>query len=462
MKGAEVTILGAGLCGALLSIILARRGLQVTLLERSADPRLAAAAGGRTINLAMAARGIRGLRHAGIFARVEPLLVPLRGRRIHRLDGGTELHLYGQRSSEVIYSVSREDLNRLLVDAAESEHRVTIRFNQEAVGYDTVNAVLHMRDLDTAQQYALEPAPLIAADGAGSIVRRAFGAAGGIGGCEELLQHRYKELNIPAGPDGTFRMDGSALHIWPRGGFMLIALPNPGGDFTLTLFLPLEGEHSFAALDSDAAVKRFFEAQFPDVARLVQDLPTSWRQNPTGILGTVRSRHWHDGGRVLLIGDAAHAVVPFHGQGMNLTFEDCVVLDQVLESTHPDWANAFALFEATQIANANAIADMALENYVEMRDTVREPKHLLRRELAFALERRLPDRFIPRYSMIMFHDEIPYAVAQRRGIVQQRILEELTATADSIEEIDMDAAVGLVVSRLPPLPANTDADARHA
>ncbi len=457
MRSNEVTILGAGLCGALLSIILARRGLKVTLLERAPDPRVTAAAGGRTINLAMAARGIRGLRHAGVYGRVEPLLVPLRGRRIHSLDGSTELHLYGQRPAEVIYSVSRADLNRVLVDAAESEHGVTIRFEQEAVRYDTADAILHMRDLRSASDYRLQAAPLIAADGAGSIIRRAFAGSGIIGGRDILLQHRYKELVIPAGPQGTFRMDGSALHIWPRGGFMLIALPNPGGDFTLTLFLPIEGEHSFASLASDADVERFFANHFPDAVLLIDDLLGTWRRNPAGILGTVRSRHWHDAGRVLLIGDAAHAVVPFHGQGMNLTFEDCVVLDQVLQSTDADWDEIFATFELRQIANANAIADMALENYIEMRDTVREPKHQVRRDLAFALERRLPDRFIPRYSMIMFHDEIPYAVAQQRGIVQQAILEELTAVADSLEDIDLDAASALVESRLSPLPAGAAA-----
>ena len=182
-----------------------------------------------------------------------------------------------------------------------------------------------------------------------------------------------------------------------------------------------------------------------------QDLPGTWNRNPAGVLGTVRSRHWHDKGNVLLIGDAAHAVVPFHGQGMNLTFEDCVVLDQVLENPDADWETVFEVFEREQIDNANAIADMALENYIEMRDTVREPKHLLRRDLSFALERRLPSRFIPRYSMIMFHDEIPYAVAKSRGVIQQRLLEQLTDGAESMEDIDLDAAAALVEAKLPPL-----------
>ncbi|MDH5345406.1 MAG: FAD-dependent monooxygenase [Gammaproteobacteria bacterium] len=450
MRRNSVTVLGAGLCGALLSIILARRGIRVTLLERAPDPRKVEPEGGRSINLAMAARGIRGLRHAGVFKRVEPLLLPLRGRRIHGLDGSTELHPYGQSKSEVIYSVSRAELNRLLVDEA-ARHDVNLRFRQEAIGYDTAAGVLRVRDLDGSGDYEVPANPLIAADGAGSIVRRAFAGKGIIGGREELLQHRYRELVIPAGPGDSFRMDKEALHIWPRGGFMLIALPNPGGDFTLTLFLPVDGATSFAALDSDEKVRAFFDANFPDAVPLIDDLVGTWHRNPAGVLGTVRSARWRDGGKVLLIGDAAHAVVPFHGQGMNLTFEDCVVLDQILEKTEADWETVFEAFERAQIDNANAIADMALENYIEMRDTVREPKHLLRRELAFALERRLPNRFIPRYSMIMFHAEIPYAVARARGVIQQALLEKLTESADRMDEIDLDAAARLVESRLPPL-----------
>ena len=232
---------------------------------------------------------------------------------------------------------------------------------------------------------------------------------------------------------------------------MLIALPNPGGDFTLTLFLPSTGPNSFVELDSDDKVGEFFDRNFADVVPLIDNLILNYSQNPVGILGTVRCKHWHDGEKMLLIGDAAHAVVPFHGQGMNLAFEDCVVLDQVLENPDADWTTVFEVYEAEQIANANAIADMALENYVEMRDTVRNPKHVLRKQLSFELERRLPNRFIPRYSMVMFHDEIPYAIAQERGAVQQKLLEELTENVDTIEQIDLDSAATEVEKRLPPL-----------
>ena len=221
--------------------------------------------------------------------------------------------------------------------------------------------------------------------------------------------------------------------------------------FTLTLFLPSSGANSFAELDSDDKVSEFFDRNFAGVVPLIDNLIVNYSQNPVGILGTVRCSHWHDGGKLLLLGDAAHAVVPFHGQGMNLAFEDCVVLDQVLENPDADWTTVFAVYEAEQIANANAIADMALENYVEMRDTVRNPKHVLRKQLSFELERRLPNRFIPRYSMVMFHDEIPYSVAQERGAVQQKLLEELTDNVDTLEQIDLDSAAAEVEKRLPPL-----------
>jgi len=451
MKKDKATILGGGLCGSLLSIVLARRGMKVTLLERQSDPRKDGAISGRSINLAMSSRGIRALKHAGVFEQIEPLLMPMAGRLIHDEDGTTELHPYGQNESEVIYSVSRAELNRMLIDCAETVHNVSIRFQHEAVSYYPEEAILRVRDHVKDSDYDVRAKPLIAADGAGSIVRRAFNDVDNLSGTEDLLRHSYKELAIPGGPEGEYQLEPGALHIWPRGGFMLIALPNRGGDFTLTLFLPSDGEVSFASLDTDKKVTEFFNEHFADAVPLIEDLTNTWNQNPVGILGTVRCEHWHDGGEMLLVGDAAHAVVPFHGQGMNLAFEDCVVLDLVLDNPDIDWATVFTVFEKEQIANANAIADMALENYIEMRDTVRNPKYLLRKELSFELERRLPSRFIPRYSMIMFHDEIPYAIAQERGIVQQRLLEELTEDIDSIDEIDIDTAVRTVESRLPPV-----------
>ena len=446
----SINILGAGLCGSLLSMLLARRGLDVTLWERQPDPRRNKAAAGRSINLALASRGIRALRHAGIFEPVEKLLVPMRGRMIHHPDGELELQPYGSRPDEQIYSVSRADLNRILLDCAEQQYDVSIRFEHVAKSFDPDSGRLSMSAAGVADAVTLEQQPVIAADGAGSAVRQAYNADSHIAPSEELLPHGYKELTVPPGKNGGFQMSPDALHIWPRGGFMMIALPNPTGDFTLTLFMANDGEPSFASLDSDAAVAAFFEKEFPDLVPLLPDLTGEYSRNPVGILGTVRCRHWHDG-NVLLIGDAAHAIVPFHGQGMNLAFEDCVLLDELVDKHGPDWPAVFAAFENGQLANANAIADMALDNYVEMRDRVRDPAFVLHKSLAFELERRLPDRFIPRYSMVMFHPEIPYAVAQQRGAAQQALLRELAAGASTIDDIDIDAAVREVEARLPAL-----------
>jgi kynurenine 3-monooxygenase len=440
MDSRSVDIIGAGLCGTLLSIMFAKRGIGTRIYERQPDPRYAKCSSGRSINLAMSARGMRALRHAGLLAEVEPLLLPMRGRLIHKENAATELQPYGQRPHEQIFSVSRAGLNRILVAAACERFGVSIHFAQEVTQYDRANDSATLKNHDNSNTYNISGRPLIAADGAGSRLRRAFAADSYISPVESLLPHSYKELSIPPGPGGRFRLAPGALHVWPRGGFMLIALPNRGGDFTLTLFLPNDGPESFTALASTAAVAAFFEKHFCDVVPLIPDLGEAFASNPTGILGTVRCRHWHSGGDLLLIGDAAHAVVPFHGQGMNLAFEDCVVLDEVLASGERNWASVFEAFENRQHANANAIADMALENYVEMRDTVRDAGYLLRKELAFELERRLPHQFIPRYSMVMFHDEIPYAEAQRRGAAQQALLEELTRNASSLDDIDLDAA----------------------
>lgn len=439
----DVSIVGAGLCGPLLAVLLARRGLRVTLYERGPDPRQAAPAGGRSINLALAARGIAALEQAGLMDAVRPLLIPMRGRRIHDEQGRTELLPYGQREHEVIHSVARAALNRLLVEAA-AGHGVIVRFGHEAVGIE--RGGVQLMEPARERTVTVRP-PVIAADGAGSAVRRALDADGQLGATEALLPHSYKELTLPPGPGGAFRLDRNALHIWPRGGFMLIALPNPAGDFTCTLFLANEGTPSFAELTGADEVNAFFRRWFDDVADLIPDLSATFLRNPLGVLGTVRCRRWH-AGEVLLVGDAAHAIVPFHGQGMNAAFEDCALLDRIVGEER-SWGAAFARFESEQLPNANAIADMALENYVEMRDTVRDPKFALQKQLSFELERRLPERFIPRYSMVMFHADIPYAVAQRRGAIQQTLLDELTRGADRLDDIDLEAAAALVRDRLP-------------
>ncbi len=292
---------------------------------------------------------------------------------------------------------------------------------------------------------------MIAADGAGSIVRQAMAAQIGASNNEDISTHGYKELTIPAAANGDFKLDPNALHVWPRGGFMLIALPNLDHSFTVTLFLANEGDESFATLDTAAAVSDFFERHFSDAIPLFDDLTGEYFENPTGMLGTVRCEPWHVDGKVALIGDAAHAIVPFHGQGMNCAFEDCFELDRCLDETDgQDLAATFALFQQRRLPNANAIADMAIENYIEMRASVRDPYFHLKKQLAFALEKRFPTQFVPRYSMVMFH-HVPYAQAQRRGIIQQEILDELLhdhPRDEALGEVDYARAQALIEARL--------------
>ena len=444
-------ILGAGQCGTLLATMMARHVSSIDVYERGDDPRKAGGQAGRSINLALAARGIRALESADVMSHVKPLLVPMRGRMIHDVDGSTEFQPYGQRDDEQIYSVSRGHLNQVLLNAAEERGNVSVHFRQEALGYDSSRCTAQIRDRANDKDYEISAAPLIAADGAGSVIRGSYSGSDLIGASQALSGHGYKELSIPAGPNGKFQLDPGALHIWPRGGFMLIALPNPGGDFTLTLFLPNGGKQGFSKLIDEQSVTDFFESHFADAATLIPDLCSAVVNNPLGMLGTVRCRHWHDAGNMLLIGDAAHAIVPFHGQGMNLAFEDCVLFEKIFTEIGADWQSVFENFESTQLTNANAIADMALENYVEMRDTVRDPKYALRKELAFELERRLHDRFIPRYSMVMFHADIPYRVAMDRGEIQHRLLEQFTSDVENIDQIDLDVAVATVLDKLDPV-----------
>ena len=448
--GARINIVGAGLAGALLALLLARRGHSIALYERRPDPRQARPERGRSINLALAARGMRALERAGILADVAPLLIPMRGRMVHERGGTAALQPYGQREHEVIYSVGRAALNRVLIEAAAALTGVTVHFNQQCLGVDGRAQLLGFRDAGTGREYQVPLAPTIAADGAGSAVRASLAAAGLLTVREEWLDHDYKELTIA--PESAGALERHALHIWPRGGFMLIALPNTDGSFTATLFLARDGPRSFAALGSAQAVQEFFAREFADAVPLLPDLTAQFAAHPQGQLGTVHSAPWHRGGEVLLLGDAAHAIVPFHGQGMNAAFEDCAELDALLASRQ-GWAEVFTRFEQARRANTAAIAQMALENYLEMRDAVLDAGFVRRKALAMSLERRFPERFIPRYSMVMFHPEIPYAEALRRGAVQEQLLRELDQSGDGDAAADSPLAARLVSARLVPLGA---------
>jgi len=435
----EITLVGAGLAGSLLAVFLARRGFRVTLLERRPDPRKTGASGGRSINLALANRGIAALEEIGVMAGVRPELIPMAGRMLHDEAGRLRLIPYGNKPHEVIHSVSRAGLNALLLDAAEATGKVSIRFGETVTGVDFARR----RVLPRQAPYDV----LIGTDGSASAVRAAILERTGGRLDEAPLGHGYKELSIPPAPGGGFRMEKNALHIWPRGEYMLIALPNVDGSFTVTLFLPHHGDESFDALTTPMAVLALFERRFADAIPLMPRLTEDFFENPTGHLETIRCAPWFFEDQALLLGDAAHAIVPFHGQGMNAAFEDCSAFDRCLVDPDRPWNEVFAEFERRRRPNTDAIADMALENYVEMRSTVREPKFQLKKDLSFRLEERHPGRFIPRYSMVMFHT-IPYAEAQRRGAIQEKILDALTEKAASVDEIDFEYADRLIAEQL--------------
>jgi len=442
-----VTIVGAGPAGALLAILLAQRNYRVTVLERLPDLRHSAATTGRSINLALADRGIHALRCAGVLDDFEPLLIPMRGRMLHDPAGHQSLLHYGSQPHEVIYSISRNSLNAALLNHAERTYNVELRFRQTCISVDAAQNALCMQDIPTGRLYALPLQHVIGADGAGSVLRRFLVEVAAAGCNEDMLSHGYKEITLPAGDRGAHQLNANALHVWPRGEFMLIALPNLDGSFTATLFLPHDGPVSFSALASVAAVEDFFRCHFADACALVPDLGKQFLARPTGSMGTVRCDRWTLEDKLILIGDAAHAVVPFHGQGMNCAFEDCVELAALLDS-QPDWQLAGTAFQNSRKANTDAIADMALENYIEMRDTVRQPKFQLQKELSLELEKRFPTRFIPRYSMVMFHHEIPYSVAYARGKVQDRMLSQLTTNASELSDVDFRRAEASVLQDL--------------
>ena len=446
MAKKTINIIGAGLCGSLISILMAKRGYDVVVREKRSDPRINSGPAGRSINLAMSAKGINALRYTEIFDEVEHLLMPMKGRMLHLQDGQTDLQPYGQFDHEFIYSVSRLKLNHLLIDEAE-KLGVRIKFGHSVENFDDTGINFN----SDGNSYILPAESVIIADGAGSRVRKSYDQQEPIMPSEDILPHSYKELTIPANDNGSFKVSERALHVRPRGQFMLIALPNPDGDFTLTLFMPTKGAISFDALRNNIEVEKFFEKFFPDTLDLIPNISEQFFQNPIGILGTVRCNHWHHNDQFILMGDAAHAMVPFHAQGMNSAFDDCVVFDSIISKGSSGWKEVFQEFEKKQKKNADAIQAMALDNYIEMRDGVLDSKFALKKELSFELERRIPSHFIPRYSMVMFHENIPYSVSYKRGEIQKEILNELTEKTSRISEIDLDYAENVVRKRLDPL-----------
>jgi kynurenine 3-monooxygenase len=445
----HIVIMGAGLVGSMHAIFLARRGYTVSVYEQLPDIRKEAISAGRSINLALANRGIDALDKLGLMDEVNKLLIPMQGRMLHNEQGELKFQSYGQKPEEVIYSVSRAGLVSLLRDAAEATGQVTFYFKHECLNIDFDHNRCQVHDKVRDQQLTVDYDYLIGADGGGSQVRASMQALDETEFTADILDHSYKELTIPAGADGGFQLEKEALHIWPRGDYMMIGLPNPDATFTLTLFMPNEGEVSFAAINDHESLHQLFDTYFADAKPLIPDLESDYFNNPTGYLGTIRCADWQYANAVLT-GDAAHAIVPFHGQGMNAGFEDCVAMERALDEFHDDWHRAMPAFVESRMDNSNAIADMALENYVEMRSTVNDPKFHLKKAIAFELENRLPDYFIPRYSMVMFH-LIPYAEAFARGKIQYRILDTLAEGIDSAEKVDFARAERLVKQKLPPL-----------
>ncbi len=443
----EILVIGAGLAGPLLSIFLARRDHHVTILERRPDMRKSEISAGRSINLALSERGIHALRQADVLEAVMAKAIPMKGRLMHAVDGTTTFHRYGQDDSEVIYSVSRARLNRLLMDAADATGKVDILFDEACTAVDLENGTVIHQNRSTGESTVTAAEHVFAADGSGSIIREEMEKHHEAEDSLERLPHGYKELTIPADGEGGFRLEPNALHIWPRGEYMLIALPNSNGTFTCTLFFPMEGDPSFASLNTAKKVRHFFEEVFPDAVPYLDNLESEFFENRTGPLGTVRCWPWHVADRFLLLGDAAHAVVPFFGQGMNAAFEDCTVLDSCLDDGGADWEELFALFSQKRKPDTDAIAEMALENYVEMRSDTAHPEFLLKKKIEFELERRFPDRFIPRYSMVAFH-QIPYSECMRRGRIQAEILDELSAGISSTRDINWDNAELLILNSL--------------
>ncbi len=424
-QSGDVLIVGAGPVGVLLAILLARQGRRVRILERRSDPRQAGSEGGRSINLALAARGLLALERAGVLAPIRADMVEMRGRRLHDQAGNGPLLPYGQHAGESIYAISRARLNIALIEAASALPGIEMRFEQRGVDVEPQSGTVQWRSENDPEVHRVSAALVIGADGAGSALRNALHDRGLMQSTEEVLAHDYKELHIPPSAGGGPALDYHALHIWPRGDYMLIALPNPDGSFTATLFLPAHGTPGFDTLTSPALAHAFFAAQFPDALALIPDFTQQFAQHPQGKLATLYCWPWHLR-RLLLIGDAAHAIVPFHGQGLNCGFEDCVQLADLL-SRHADTEAACVEFELSRRANTDAIAAMAIENYQEMRATVLAPEFATRKQLALDLELRFPGRFIPRYAMVMFHAEIPYVEAFRRGAVQERVIDALIA-----------------------------------
>ncbi|RYY71432.1 MAG: FAD-dependent monooxygenase [Chitinophagaceae bacterium] len=441
----EVIITGAGLVGSLLSIYLVKRGYIVSIYERRSDMRSEKMIAGRSINLALSDRGIKALEEVGIMNEIRSISIPMHGRQMHHADGSSAYQAYGK-EGQFINSVSRGELNKKLMDLAES-YGVKIFFNHKCENIDWKKKEISFEN--SGQSLTVSFQLLFGADGAYSATR-----------LNHQLQHDrfqyqqhyidfgYKELLIPPTDSGDFAMEKNALHIWPRGNYMLIALPNMDKSFTCTLFFPFEGNPSFASLDSKDKAQAFFRDAFPDALKLMPTFAEDFFNNPTSSLITVKCFPWIREDYFTLIGDAAHGIVPFFGQGMNAGFEDCGVLNGLIEKHGEDWLDILNEFQAMRKPDADAIADLALNNFVEMRDKVADPKFLLQKKIEGRFSSKHPDKWTPAYSMVTFSPHIRYSEALKRGNLQQSIMDEIMAIPGIETSWESDEIENSILSKL--------------
>ena len=417
---AKFVLIGSGLAGGLLAAYLGRRGYDVDLYERRADPREGNIVGGRSINLAISTRGIHALEQIGIADEALRYAIPMRGRMIHDKSGALHFAPYDVDPKNCINSIGRASLNTTVIEAAQRYPSVRVHFNRKCTDVDLTEAVCRL-ETETGKLTVRGDA-VIGVDGAFSAVRASMQRnIDSFQYNESYLAHGYKELTIPPAPDGSWLIEKNALHIWPRKSFMMIALPNPDGSFTCTLFWEFEGPRSFTTTRTDDDVRHFFDEEFPDAVPLMPTLLDDFKNNPTGSLVTIRCAPWYYRDRVCLLGDAAHAVVPFYGQGMNAAFEDCIVLDECLDKFADNRERAFAEYFERRKENADALADLAIGNFIEMRDKTASRAFRVKKKLDHLLEAALPGVYLPLYTMVTF-TRIPYAQAARRARLQDRIL----------------------------------------
>tara|TARA_B100000029_G_scaffold10085_2_gene11007 strand:+ start:999 stop:2363 length:1365 start_codon:yes stop_codon:yes gene_type:complete len=443
----EIVIIGGGLVGPILSLFLAKRNYSSTIIESRNDIRLNEISNGRSINLAITERGLHALKQVGIKQSILNEAIPLRGRLIHNTDGKTTFQKYGQKKNQVIYSISRSKLNKILLSSSEETGKVKIFFNEQCLDADLISGKIKHKSKLNGKISIRSASHIFATDGSKSIIRKKMTGMNGFEEKVEILEHGYKELIIPPTYDGDYRLDSNMLHIWPREKFMLIALPNFDGSFTCTLFLPKKGPISFLSLKSGQNFLKFFKNVFPDLIPVMKDFENQFINKPTGNLYTINCQPWNIKDKFLLLGDAAHTIAPFFGQGINAAFEDCTIFDSLLKKYDNEWEKVFSQLSQNRKPEMDAISEMAIENYYEMRNETMDPKFLIKKEVEFILERNFPNQFIPRYSMVVFN-RIPYTICQKRSKIQEKILKKLCANIKNVNQIDLNFAEILINKKL--------------